>query len=115
MTTLKARPEQLDLALYAGDGVTVVLNFVNDDDGTPFPTTGTWLAEIRASNYGDLITSFQVTNDEANGTVRLSLTGEQVYLLWPSAVYDVQQIDTGAEPRTWYRGKITIEGDVSRG
>jgi hypothetical protein len=113
MTALKAHPETLDLFLYAGDGVTVVIEFVNEDDGSVFPTTGEWLAEIRS--YETVVDAFTVTNDEATGTIRLSLTGDQVTALWPSAYWDLQQISPGAEPHTWYRGKITIEGDVSRG
>lgn len=111
MTTLKAQPETFDLHLYAGDGVTVVIQFINDDDETPFSTEGEWLAEI--VSYGAVVGAFTVTNDVATSTVKLSLTGEQTTALWPNAYWDLQHTPPGAEPHTWYSGKLTIQGDVS--
>jgi hypothetical protein len=113
IATLKAHPTDLDLALYAGDGVTLAFTFT--DGSIAWPTTGAWAAEIRSCEGGDVVTSFTVVNDEVAGVVTLSLSGDQVRSLGESAVYDLQQIAPGAEPKTWYRGRITIEGDVTRG
>jgi hypothetical protein len=116
MTTLKTHPAELDLALYAGDGFAMAFRFSTDAGGVnPYPTPGVWTADIRSCVGGDVITSFTVVNDDVDGVVTISLTGEQTASLWPSAVYDLQQQAPDAEPRTWYRGAITIEGDVTRG
>lgn len=113
MTLLKALPTQLDLLLYAGDGCTLVFSFL--EEGQPWPTTGTWAADVRASEVGPVITSFTINNDETTGVVKASLSGAQVRSLGNEAVWDLQQTPPSAEPRTWYRGKIDITGDVTRG
>jgi len=112
MTTLSTAPQELNLNLYSGDGVTLIFTFV--EDGDPWPTTGTWLAQVRSSPVNDVITSFHIANDEAGGVVTASLSGVQVRSLGNDAVWDLQQHPPGAEPRTWYRGCINVIGDVSR-
>lgn len=113
MPTLNALPNQLDLLLYSGDGVTLAFSFT--ENGSPWPTTGEWTADVRASEVGEVIASFSITNDEETGIVKASLSGEQVRSLGNEAVWDIQQVAPGADPRTWYRGLITIKEDVTRG
>jgi hypothetical protein len=112
-TNLKALPNELDLVLYAGDGVTIVFSFTQD--GAPWPTEGEWSADVRASTVGGVLASFYVTSNESAGTVTISLSGEQVQALGNEAVWDLQQVVSGSEPHTWHRGRIDIVGDVSRG
>ena len=113
-TNLKALPSELDLVLYSGDGVTIAFAFT--EDGQPWSTAGEWTAEVRASTVGPVITSFAIDNTAPEtGVVKASLTGAQVRSLGNGAVYDLQHVAPGAEPRTWYRGTITVTGDVSRG
>lgn len=112
MTTLSTAPQELNLNLYSGDGVTLIFTFI--EDAEPWPTTGTWLAHVRASEVGPVITTFTLAVDETAGTVTASLSGAQVRSLGNEAVWDLQQTPPSAEPRTWYRGAITVTGDVTR-
>lgn len=113
MASLSATPAILDLNLYAGDGVTIAFEFT--EAGEPWPTLGTWEADIRATDKSEeVIANFGVIVDDEAGLVTLSLSGEQVRDLGTSAVYDLQQVIPGAEPRTWYRGNIKVGWDVTR-
>lgn len=115
MASLNATPASLDLVLYSGDGVTIAFTFVDKETDAPWPTTGTWAAQIRATdNSDDVIAAFGVANNEAGGVVTLSLSGEEVSSLGSNAVYDLQQTAPSAEPRTWYRGNIKVTKDVTR-
>ena len=111
--TLTTAPQELNLNLYSGDGVTLLFTFIENE--VAWPTAGTWIAEIRGSTGGAVIAEFFISNNQAGGVVTASLTGTQVAALGQSAVWDLQQTPPGAEPRTWYRGNITVAGDVSRG
>lgn len=109
-------PVQLDLSLYAGDGFAMMFVFT-DTAGVPWDASGTWEAQVRSSSSStEIITSFTTDDsEEAQGHIRVSLTGEQVRsLLGVTSVWDLQQTPAGGEPRTWYRGKIAVTEDVTR-
>lgn len=116
-TTISVQPIQLDLRLYAGDGFTMEFKFVDKTTGTPWPTTGAWAAQARSPAESEtILLEFDVDNDAGAGTVTMSLLGEQTRALLGarSASWDLQQHIVGAEPRTWYRGKISATQDVTR-
>jgi hypothetical protein len=118
MATLTVQPTVLDLKLYAGDGFTMRMIFVDKISGDPWPADGEWLAQVRASPPDtDILTDFTVdTTDAATGIILLSLSGVQTATLAENgqATWDVQQIETGADPRTWYRGVVRTISDVTR-
>lgn len=113
-------PEQLDLALYAGDGA--VLRFtVTDEDDAPVPLDGEVLAQIRKkrSDPEPLATFTPDMSDGATGVVVLSLSGQQTTDLAAGAakfsgVWDCQLTATDAEPVTLFQGKVECSLDVSR-
>jgi hypothetical protein len=118
VTTIKVGPEPLDLVLYAGDGFAVTFLFVDKESGGPLPADGTWTAEVRAPAASpDVVIAFTVdASQQLQGKISLSLTGEEVRAILPvkGAEWDLQQQVSGSEPRTWYRGKVTVTQDVTR-
>jgi hypothetical protein len=118
MATITFQPSTLDLKLYAGDGFGVAFKFADKATGDPFPVAGVWAAEVRApASAADALTSFAIDDSAAaTGVIAISLTGDQVRTIMASteATWDLQQTEPGAEPRTWYRGRITAGQDVTR-
>ena len=113
-------PSLLDLELYAGDGVQLVLGLTNGSGG-PLSVTGAVKAQIRA-NRADVAAATEFAADLTNGatgTVILSLTGIQTASLVQGAtkfegVWDMQWTKAGGEPVTVLQGAITCDPDVTR-
>jgi hypothetical protein len=110
-------PAARDLALYAGDGVTIRLNV--SESGQPLPLTGVVTAQVRPSRTSATAVDFGVDMTEAaTGIVRLSLTGDQTASLASGGTFkgswDVQWHAPGAEPRTILQGAVSCVLDVTR-
>jgi hypothetical protein len=119
MPAIDVTPATLDLTLYAGDGFSMRISFVNKVTGDPWPVDGTWLAQIRpTAAAADPIAEFAIdTTDAANGNITASLSGDDTRACLESpgvATWDLQQIPPGGEPRTWYSGKVKTTQDVTR-
>lgn len=113
MTTIVVLPQTLDLYLYAGDGFNARFTFKNLDN-TPFAIPGEWRAQIRKSaGHPEVLDTFTVTVDSDNGVLNIALTGEQTDALPPRSRWDLQQTPPESEPRTWYRGGLYFDEDVS--
>lgn len=114
-------PSELDLALYAGDGVSLVFT-LNDANGQPLNITGAVLAQIRIKRSDDAaLADFaaDLTNGAA-GEVVLSLAGTQTASLIVGdidqfkGVWDMQWTKNGGEPVTVLQGALTCDADVTR-
>jgi hypothetical protein len=115
-------PSELDLALYAGDGVALVFT-LNDGDGAPLNLTGAVTAQIRTTKQAD-VAQADFTADlsqGATGVVTLMLTGQQTADLVEGSsqsqfkgVWDMQWTKNGGEPVTVLQGSITCDPDVTR-
>jgi hypothetical protein len=113
-------PSELDLDLYAGDGVSLVFT-LSDSDGQPLNVTGAVTAQLRATR-GDIDPSADFTADLTNGAqgeVVLSLSGAQTQALIGQketfeGVWDMQWTRVGSEPVTVLQGKVTCVPDVTR-
>lgn len=112
-------PENLDLILYAGDGVSIRLG-ITDTAGGPVTIDGELKAQIRPSRLSTEISAeFAAVPEEGTGSVIISLTGEQTAsLIEPggdfSGVWDIQWMPVGAEPITLTTGEVTCNADVTR-
>ena len=114
-------PSELDLALYAGDGVALIFT-LNDGDGAPLNITGAVTAQIRTTKQAvDAVTDFAADLSQgAQGEVVLSLTGAQTAELTVisqtqfKGVWDMQWTKNGGEPVTVLQGSITCDPDVTR-
>lgn len=110
-------PESLDLALYAGDGVSIRLA-LTDSAGAPIGVTGTMKAQIRASHSSpEVAAEFAATPEDS--AIVISLTGEQTQGLVPeeeqfTGVWDVQWVPQDGQPTTLVKGKVTCDADVTR-
>lgn len=127
MSQLSIQPSVLDLALYAGDGISFKL-ICNDTATPPQPVnvTGDIQAQVRVdrSSADPPVAAFSADMVGADqGEVVLSLTGDQTQDMVddPSAtkgkftgVWDVQWTATGGEPRTLCQGKVECVADVTR-
>jgi len=113
------RPETLDLALYAGDGVSIRLG-VTDNSGAPVAVEGELKAQIRESRGApEVAAEFTTTPEEETGSVLISLTGEQTQSLVAngedfSGVWDIQWQPVNGEPVTLTTGQVTCNADVTR-
>src|SRR4051794_27843134 len=95
-------PSELDMELYAGDGVELVLS-LTDSSGGSLNVTGAVLAQIRVA-VGDMAAAAEFASDiteGATGKVVLSLTGLQTASLIQGAqkfsgVWDMQWTATGS-------------------
>jgi hypothetical protein len=114
-------PSELDLALYAGDGVSLIFT-LNDSSGQPLNVTGTVTAQIRAvrSDVSSVADFAADLTGGAQGDVVLSLTGDQTADLIPASfqqfrgVWDMQWTRNGGQPVTVLQGAITCDPDVTR-
>jgi len=119
-TKISLIPSDLDMDLYAGDGVELVLSLTDSDGGT-LNVTGAVLAQIR-TNVADVTAAAEFAADitqGATGKVVLALTGLQTASLVQgsqkfSGVWDMQWTATGSQPVTVLKGKVTCEPDVTR-
>lgn len=113
-------PDTLDLALYAGDGVSIQLT-VTDNDGAPLPVDGEITAQIRRNRL-DTIVLAEFISDLVNGAmgiILISLSGEQTAALITDkpvfkGVWDVQWQKTDSQPITLIQGKVECNADVTR-
>jgi hypothetical protein len=113
-------PQELDLVLYAGDGVRLPLVVTNADDD-PVNLTGTIRAQIRIkhSDTSPAATFDVDMTDAATGNVILSLTGVHTQALVTSdkkfkGIWDVEWTPSGAQPRTLMQGKVECDPDATR-
>jgi hypothetical protein len=114
-------PSELDLALYAGDGVSLIFT-LNDSSGQPLNVTGTVTAQIRAvrSDVSSVADFAADLTGGAQGDVVLSLTGDQTADLISASfqqfkgVWDMQWTRNGGQPVTVLQGAITCDPDVTR-
>jgi len=116
--TIDVTPQNLDLLLYAGDGFSMRINFIDKMTGDPWPVDGTWIAQVRSTATSEeVLASFTIDDSQANvGHITASLTGAdtracagQVTCFW-----DLQYTPPGGQPRTWYAGKVKVSQDVTR-
>ncbi len=125
--TLSIQPSVLDLALYAGDGVSFKLICTdNEDPPQPVNLTGDIQAQIRVdrSSSDPPVATFSADMSGADiGEITLSLTGEQTADLMDGAgvakgkftgVWDIQWTQTSGQPRTLCQGKVECIADVTR-
>jgi hypothetical protein len=125
MPSINVQPAALDLALYAGDGVSFRL-ICTDNANDPVDVSGAMAAQVRVDRITDVapIVEFNADlADAADGIVSLSLTGVDTQALVDhpsskdgvfSGVWDVEWIPTGKEPRTLCQGKVECVADVTR-
>lgn len=113
-------PEIINLELYAGDGAAIRFT-LKDSDGNPFPLNGVITSQIKNKRVDTSPVLSWTVHDEdfATGIVVLSLTGVQTESLIVEGkpfkgVWDLQYIETGAEPVTFVQGKVKIDADVTR-
>lgn len=110
-------PETLDLALYAGDGVSIRLSLTNSAK-EPITVTGTMKAQIRPTHSAPDASAEFAAVPEDNAIV-ISLTGDQTQSLVSGedrfeGVWDIQWVPQDGEPVTLVRGKVTCDADVTR-
>jgi hypothetical protein len=110
-------PETLDLALYAGDGVSIRLGLTTGD--APVVVTGVMRAQIRPRRSSSEI-SAEFTATPQEGAVIISLSGEQTQSLVTGeaeefeGVWDLQWVPEGGEPKTLVQGNVKCNADVTR-
>ena len=113
-------PDELDLILYAGDGVRLPLA-ITDSNTDPVNITGTVRAQIRASYAAPTpIATWTIDmSDAANGNLVLTLDGTDTQLLVTlgkkfKGVWDVEWTPSGGQPRTLLQGKVECDPDATR-
>lgn len=113
-------PEELDLALYAGDGASIQLT-IADNDNAPLSVDGEVTAQIRKSRGDEeVLAEFSVDLSAGpTGVIFISLTGDQTAALITNkpvikGVWDVQWKKTDAQPITLVQGKVECNADVTR-
>lgn len=113
-------PDALDLALYAGDGVSIRLTVTDNADAT-LPVDGEITAQIRRTKSDvEVMAEFGADLSSGDtGIIFLSLTGEQTASLITDkpvfkGVWDVQWKKTDGEPTTLVQGKVECDADVTR-
>lgn len=110
------RPENVDLYLYKGDYVELLLT-IRDSEGNPINLTGyTPSASIRSSHSSETAYPFTATITNASGgQVRLLLPTSVSTTIPPgSHVWDFQLTNASGNARTYFTGDVTVEGEVTR-
>jgi len=124
MADIDVTPAQLDLTLYAGDGLKLRFVFTLSATGDPWEgADGDWEAQVRTAEADpDILVSFVIDDSDADdGIIIASLTGDDTRSILAAITgpvkncyWDLQQTPTGEEPRTWYKGKVKSGQDVTR-
>lgn len=119
-TQISLLPSELNLALYAGDGVALRLG-ITDTSQQPLALSGEVTAQIRKSRTEPVSSADWAADlsEGDDGFVTIRLTGEQTAALVLgtesfTGVWDVQWQADGEEPITLIQGKITCQSDVTR-
>jgi len=114
------RPQELDLKLYAGDGVRFRV-IAKDNSNAAVPLTGDMLAQIRKKRGADDTPEAQFTIDLADaddGIAILTLSAAEMRTLAGEkgfkGYWDLQWTPSGSEPRTLCTGRVECSLDVSR-
>lgn len=124
---LSIQPPVLDLALYAGDGISFKLICTdNADPPQPVDVTGDIQAQIRVDRLSSdpPVATFSADDSGADvGEIVLTLTGDDTTGLMdgPGVVkgkftgqWDIQWTQAGGQPRTLCQGKVECIADVTR-
>lgn len=115
-TIISALPEPVNLALYAGDDITLRVT-VTDADGDPVDLTGATVeSHVRATAAGPLAAAFESQiDDPASGVAFIHLTPDATAQLPARAVWDVQaSFNDGANVTTLAAGTVTVAAQVTR-
>lgn len=112
-----ALPGVLNLRLYKGDDFARGMQFT-DSDGNGIDITGwTFLAQVRETPGGDtVLATFTVTvTDAATGNLDIELAAADIDDLETGRLlaWDLQVTASGAV-RTYVRGSVKVDTDVSR-
>lgn len=123
---LSIQPPVLDLALYAGDGISFKLICTDDaDPPEPVNISGDIQAQIKVNRSDTTsVATFSADMTGADiGEIVLSLTGDDTSALMEGpgvtkgrfgGQWDVQWTPTGGQPRTLCQGKVECIADVTR-
>lgn len=107
-------PAVLDLALYAGDGLSITVT-VTDSRGSRVVLEGTWRAMVRATRTSATAVTLTVNAAaQAEGVVVVTATGAQVSSFDDTGVWDLEYTPTAQEPVTLLTGAVSVLRDVSR-
>lgn len=116
-----ATPGVYDIALYQGDTAEFTLTFTRKaEDGSKVPvdfTGATGAAHIRRTpRDANILAEFDVTFPEPDqGKVKMSLTADSSNSIGStSCVYDLQITEASGRVRTWLRGAVAVERQVTR-
>jgi hypothetical protein len=108
-------PAVLDLVLYAGDGSTFAINFVDDDDQPIDVSYMNWAAQIRKTRKSEDAQQLEIDDSDAvNGIVLMHISAEVTRSLSRSSQWDIQGNLTGEDPITLIQGSISCKLDVTR-
>jgi hypothetical protein len=114
-------PDKLDLALYAGDGASIMLTVTDNEDNPVSLLPGEITAQIRQARLDtESLAEFGFNIDEAiPHVVVLYLNGSQTAALITDeekfkGAWDVQWIQENQEPVTLAQGKVEVDADVTR-
>lgn len=123
MTQLSLAPQELDLEIYAGDGVALQV-VAKNSAGVAINLTGTVKAQIRITKSAPDPPAAVFTVDSTNaatGILILRLTGAQTLGLVAGlgddgfrGFWDCQWQAAGSEPTTLLAGAVVCDTDVSR-
>lgn len=103
-------------AIYRGDGYSI--HFVLLDGADPYEPEGTLTAQIRRARLGasatpgDPLVEFEVT--VVDNAVTIALDGDQTAILPDSGYWDLQESFDDGPPRTWFTGRVSAWGDITR-
>jgi hypothetical protein len=126
---LNLQPALLDLALYAGDGVSIKLVVTQSADADPIDLTGSVKAQIRKTRDEDetvnpvIVEFVAILTDAYLGIVYLLLTGDDTQTLIEhdsvvngkfTGVWDIEWHPAEDEPRTLCQGDVECVADVTR-
>lgn len=111
-------PPVVDLRGYRSDTLIVSFRFMSsypDGDAWDYGADNEWLAQIRQTPQGSVLTTFDVdTSRHAEGYLILRLTPLQTAALPNRSVWDLQKTDPDSNVYTSMRGTVYLTGDVSR-
>jgi hypothetical protein len=109
-------PAVLDLVLYAGDGTSFQIDFVDDDDQPMDVSTISWAAQIRKTRTSDIASDLEINIDNAStGTIIVHISKDITRTIAKANQWDLQGTPVGYDdPITILQGSVTCKPDVTR-
>lgn len=114
--TIDVSPAILDLVLYAGDGTSFQVKFIDENDVITDVSDLVWTAQIRKTRTTDIAADLEIdTTNASTGIIIVHIPADVTRTLAKKSQWDLQSTSSSdSEPLTILQGTVSCNLDVTR-